>query len=108
MAEFLLELLSEEIPARMQVRAKEGLRSLVCKALDEAELAYGVVESFATPRRLALAINDAATFKAWVMDRAGKFPAQYRRIKAINLGLETVDDVEAEELEAGKNECALG
>lgn len=55
-----------------------------------------------------LAINDPDSFRAWVMERAGKFPAQYRRIKAINLGLETVDDVEAEELEAGKNECALG
>ncbi len=55
-----------------------------------------------------LAISDADSFRAWVLDRAGKFPAQYRRIKAINLGLEAVDDVEAEELEAGKNECALG
>lgn len=55
-----------------------------------------------------LGIADADSFKAWVMARAGKFPAEYRRIKAINLGLETVDDVEAEELEAGKNECALG
>lgn len=55
-----------------------------------------------------LRISNAAAFKAWVMDRAGKFPAQYRRIKAINLGLETIDDVEADELEAGKNECALG
>jgi len=55
-----------------------------------------------------LAIADALSFKAWVMARTGKFPAVYRRIKAINLGLETVDDVEAEELEAGKNECALG
>ena len=55
-----------------------------------------------------LGISDAGAFKAWVMARAGKFPAAYRRIKAINLGLEIVDDVEAEELEAGKNECALG
>jgi glyoxylase-like metal-dependent hydrolase (beta-lactamase superfamily II) len=55
-----------------------------------------------------LGITDAGSFRAWVMARAGKFPAAYRRIKAINLGLETVDEVEAEELEAGKNECALG
>jgi glyoxylase-like metal-dependent hydrolase (beta-lactamase superfamily II) len=55
-----------------------------------------------------LGITDAGAFKAWVLARTGKFPATYRRIKAINLGLETVDDVEAEELEAGKNECALG
>ena len=55
-----------------------------------------------------LGITDAGSFKEWVLARTGKFPAVYRRIKAINLGLETIDDVEAEELEAGKNECALG
>ncbi|MEM9624627.1 MAG: glycine--tRNA ligase subunit beta [Pseudomonadota bacterium] len=61
MAELLLELLSEEIPARMQVRAKEDLGSLVSKALDEAELSYGKVETFATPRRLVLVIEDLAS-----------------------------------------------
>ena len=60
MAEFLLELLSEEIPARMQVRAKNDLAGLVTKALDEAELTYGPVESFVTPRRLVLTIADLA------------------------------------------------
>ena len=60
MAEFLLELLSEEIPARMQVRAKEDLGSLICKALDEAELTYGKVDTFATPRRLVLTISGLA------------------------------------------------
>ncbi|NJO37334.1 MAG: glycine--tRNA ligase subunit beta [Rhizobiales bacterium] len=61
MAEFLLELLSEEIPARMQVKAKDDLAALVARALDEAELAYGTIESFATPRRLVLAIDGLAT-----------------------------------------------
>ena len=61
MAEFLLELLSEEIPARMQVRGKNDLAALICKALDEAELTYGKAESFATPRRLVLAIDNLAT-----------------------------------------------
>ena len=61
MAEFLLELLSEEIPARMQVRAKNDLGSIVCKALDDAELTYGEVQTFVTPRRLVLAIDDLAT-----------------------------------------------
>lgn len=60
MAEFLLELLSEEIPARMQVRGKNDLAALICKALDEADLTYGKVESFATPRRLVLTIDDLA------------------------------------------------
>ncbi|MGI9484753.1 MAG: glycine--tRNA ligase subunit beta, partial [Geminicoccaceae bacterium] len=60
MAEFLLELLSEEIPARMQVRAKNDLAALICKALDEAELSYGKAQTFATPRRLVLVIDDLA------------------------------------------------
>jgi len=55
-----------------------------------------------------LALADAQAFNDWVMARAGSFPEVYRRIKAINLGLETVDEAEAEELEAGKNQCALG
>ena len=43
----------------------------------------------------------------WFGGRAGKFPDAYKRIKAINIGLETVDDAAADELEAGRNECAL-
>lgn len=54
MAEFLLELLSEEIPARMQARAADDLRAHFAKALEEAGLAFDRLESFATPRRLAL------------------------------------------------------
>src|SRR5206468_882420 len=54
MAEFLLELLSEEIPARMQKRACEDLRRLACEALDAAQLVFADAEALATPRRLVL------------------------------------------------------
>ena len=54
MADFLLELLSEEIPARMQAKAKEDLARLFNDALSKAGLAAQSVETFATPRRLAL------------------------------------------------------
>jgi glycyl-tRNA synthetase beta chain len=54
MADFLLELLSEEIPARMQAKAKEDLARLFTEALAKAGLAAGSIETFATPRRLAL------------------------------------------------------
>ncbi|MBA4305225.1 MAG: glycine--tRNA ligase subunit beta [Sphingopyxis sp.] len=54
MADFLLELLSEEIPARMQAKAKEDLARLFNEALTKAGLAAQSVETFATPRRLAL------------------------------------------------------
>ncbi len=54
MTDFLLELRSEEIPARMQVKAKEDLARLFNDALAKAGLAVASVETFATPRRLAL------------------------------------------------------
>ena len=54
MTDFLLELRSEEIPARMQVKAKEDLARLFSDALAKAGLAAESIETFATPRRLAL------------------------------------------------------
>ncbi len=57
MAELLLELLSEEIPARMQARAAADLRDLVSKGLGEAGLTFDGAEAFATPRRLALVVR---------------------------------------------------
>ncbi len=57
MAELLLELLSEEIPARMQVRAADDLKRLVCDGLKKAGLEFSKVDSFSTPRRLSLVID---------------------------------------------------
>ena len=54
MADFLFELRCEEIPARMQPKAKEDLARLFADALDKAGLAAATLETFATPRRLAL------------------------------------------------------
>ena len=54
MADFLLELQSEEIPARMQPRASADLARLFETRLAEAGLAAEGVETFATPRRLTL------------------------------------------------------
>jgi len=58
MADFLLELRCEEIPARMQPKAKEDLARLFTDALAKAGLSAGSVETFATPRRLALIAKD--------------------------------------------------
>lgn len=57
MAELLLEILSEEIPARMQARAADDLRRLVTDALKGAGLAFTDARAFATPRRLALVVD---------------------------------------------------
>jgi glycyl-tRNA synthetase beta chain len=57
MAELLLELFSEEIPARMQPRAAEDLQRLVTEKLKAAGLTYSSAKSFVTPRRLALVVD---------------------------------------------------
>src|SRR5438132_396487 len=57
MAELLLELLSEEIPARMQTRAAEDLKRLVCDGLKAAGLSFTDSRAFATPRRLTLVVD---------------------------------------------------
>jgi len=101
MAEFLLELLSEEIPARMQVRAKEDLASLVCKSLDEAELPYGEVKTFATPRRLVLVIDDLAAQQPDVdVERKGpRVGAPEKAVEGFkrSLGTESYELVEEED-----------
>jgi glycyl-tRNA synthetase beta chain len=56
MPDLLLELFSEEIPARMQSKAADDLRKLVTDALVERGLVYEGAKAFATPRRLALHI----------------------------------------------------
>src|SRR5208283_2207921 len=53
MPDLLLELFSEEIPARMQAQAADDLKRLVSEALAERGLAFEGAASFATPRRLA-------------------------------------------------------
>src|SRR6516164_9824958 len=57
MPDLLLELFSEEIPARMQARAADDLRKLVTDRLVAAGLLYEGAKAFATPRRLALAVQ---------------------------------------------------
>ncbi|MEA3063817.1 MAG: glycyl-tRNA synthetase beta chain [Sphingomonadales bacterium] len=54
MPDFLLELLSEEIPARMQGKAQQDLARLFSEQISSAGLAAEAIETYATPRRLAL------------------------------------------------------
>ena len=57
MAEFLLELLSEEIPAGMQTRAADDLKHLVTGKLKDGGLTFDSAQAYATPRRLTLVIG---------------------------------------------------
>jgi glycyl-tRNA synthetase beta chain len=56
MPDLLLELFSEEIPARMQRQAADDLKKLVTNALVERGLTYEGASAYATPRRLALQV----------------------------------------------------
>ncbi|GHA55134.1 glycine--tRNA ligase beta subunit [Amylibacter ulvae] len=57
MADLLLELFSEEIPARMQRKAGDDLKKLVTDALVDAGITYASAAAFSTPRRLTLTID---------------------------------------------------
>ena len=57
MPELLLELFSEEIPARFQRRAADDLKKAVTNALVDAGLVYEGAKAFVTPRRLALTVT---------------------------------------------------
>jgi len=60
MADFLLELRSEEIPARMQAKARNDLSRLFAECTSEAGLSTGAIDVFSTPRRLVLIARDVA------------------------------------------------
>jgi len=57
MPDLLLELFSEEIPARMQAKAADDLRKMVTDKLVAEGLVYEGAKAFATPRRLALTVH---------------------------------------------------
>ena len=57
MPDLLIELFSEEIPARMQTRAAEDLKKRMTDALVDSGLTYAGAAAFSTPRRLVLAVE---------------------------------------------------
>lgn len=58
MADFLLEILSEEIPARMQKDAAEQLEAMVREFFKAQNLSYGQTKTYVTPRRLTIVAFD--------------------------------------------------
>ena len=98
MPQLLLELLSEEIPARMQTRAAEDLAKLVGQGLKDEGLSFGLVHAFATPRRLTLVIEDLPEQSPAVNDER-KGPRVGAPDKAIEgflrgAGLDSIDQAE--------------
>lgn len=72
MPDLLIELFSEDIPARMQGKAREDLRRMVTDGLVEAGLTYAHAAAFSTPRRLTLAVEGlSAASRPVVEERKG-------------------------------------
>ena len=72
MPDLLIELFSEEIPARMQSRAADDLKRLVTNGLVDAGLTYVSAAAFSTPRRLVLTVEGLlAASPALVEERKG-------------------------------------
>ncbi len=105
MAELLLELFSEEIPARMQARAAADLQKLVTGALVEQGLTYESAKAHVTPRRLALCVDGLAVRTADVKeDRRGpRIDAPEQAVQGFlkSAGV-TLDQCDVEEDKKGK------
>ncbi|MFK5978595.1 MAG: glycine--tRNA ligase subunit beta [Rhizobiaceae bacterium] len=98
MPDLLLELLSEEIPARMQRKAAGDFRSAVTNALVDAGLTYEGAKEFWTPRRLVLDIR-GLTAKSADLKIERKGPRTDAPEKAVEgflrgAGLASVEDAE--------------
>ncbi len=105
MAELLLEILSEEIPARMQARAADDLKRLLCNGIREAGLDLENPTTFVTPRRLVF-MADGISERTPDVSEERKGPATSAPEQAINgflgsVGL-TRDQVEKRELPGGE------
>ena len=106
MAELLLELLSEEIPARMQTRAGEDFKRLVCDGLKAAGISFTDARAFATPRRIALVVDGIPAARADVREekRGPRVGAPEQAVQGFlkGAGLASLD--QAEKRDTGKGE----
>jgi glycyl-tRNA synthetase beta chain len=106
MAELLLELLSEEIPARMQTRAADDLKRLFCDGLKGAGIGFETARAFVTPRRLALVIDGIPAVRDDISEekRGPRVGAPDQAIQGFlkGAGLASLD--QAEKRDTGKGE----
>ena len=97
MTDFLLELLSEEIPARMQAKARVDLERLFTEQMAAAGLEAGGVTVYSTPRRLALIAKDLPAQTEAVSEEA-KGPPESAPDQAVE-GFCRKNDVTRDQLE---------
>ncbi|MDH3476401.1 MAG: glycine--tRNA ligase subunit beta [Rhodospirillales bacterium] len=106
MAELLLELMSEEIPARMQARAAEDLKRLVTERLKKSGLEFADARAYVTPRRLALVIEGLPEKQPDITEekKGPKVGAPEQAIQGFLKanGLGSIDEAELRETEKGR------
>lgn len=106
MAELLLEILSEEIPARMQARAAEDLKRLVCDGLKGAGIGFETARAFVTPRRLTLVVDGIPAVRDDISEekRGPRVGAPEQAVQGFlkGAGLTSLD--QAEKRDTGKGE----
>ena len=103
MPELLIELFSEEIPARMQKRAADDLKRLVTEGLKAAGLNFSSSEAYATPRRLALVVNGVPEKQPTVREerRGPRLDAPEKAINGFKGSLPEGTEIEERETEKG-------
>ena len=102
MAEFLLEALSEEIPARMQKRAAAEFSQILTSELEKVGLAYKSAKHFVTPRRITVSIDGLPLQQSTVVEeRRGPrvdapAPALDGFMRSNNISLDQIEERETE------------
>ncbi|MBK1698711.1 glycine--tRNA ligase subunit beta [Rhodovibrio salinarum] len=105
MPQFLLELRSEEIPARMQAKACADLKKLAQQKLEVASLSYEGLEGFVSPRRLALLVDGLPEKQPDTREekKGPKVDAPQKAVDGFlrSVGLNSIEEAEQRETEKG-------
>lgn len=105
MAELLVELFSEEIPARMQVRAAKDLEKLIADGLKTANLAYSAIASYSTPRRLTVVVDGLPLSQPDLSEerKGPKVGAPEKAVEGFlkSVGLSSIDECEQRDTPKG-------
>ncbi|MBK1668448.1 glycine--tRNA ligase subunit beta [Rhodovibrio sodomensis] len=105
MPQFLLELRSEEIPARMQAKACADLQKLAQEKLKAASLSYETLASYVTPRRLTLVVDGLPDKQPDTREekKGPKVDAPQKAIEGFlrSVGLNAIDQAERRETDKG-------
>lgn len=106
MPELIVELLSEEIPARMQNRAREDFEKLLLDGLSDAGLEHGAAESFVTPRRIAVCVQDVPEKRPDIHElrRGPRVGSPDKAIQGFlkSVGLTSIEETEIKEVKGAE------